>query len=238
MKQSQPKIVFLSASEGTSVNYIASLLSRHPELCVYKSRITLLENLMRLPARLVSSKNNALMETVFDFVSDDCFENGFPTLYDLEGLDENKNSFEVFSRLLQLYQKYTRPHASSIVYVFENSYSFRQLFDRYITTNNQAKYIHVMHDLADAENHEPGDIFLSSLCYGILQIRNSDFVKNYEYEYQRMFDFINASQTTAEFVAPGKKFYKRIEKLKETTSNWYNPVNTAYQSETEKVFIR
>lgn len=220
-----PKIIFLSHEEQSDSGYLVSLLKRHPDIYVFEGGDQLIDNLLKYPVAPFSIQNTIFFEVLFELMQDPCFLFGELALREFDEIGKSKNCFEAFFRLMKCFKNRNKHNASTIVYSFKSPVNFKTLFDQFIIKDLRVKYVHLLPD--PLLNISAADIaegsLLASVCYGVLQLKKSDFVASYEYEYKRLFSFLNSSPAISEPVKR-KKLYNKNVKLHNLENSWYSQV--------------
>ncbi len=239
-KKRNRQIVFISHEQSEDTGYLVNLLKRHPEICVFDGTDLLIDSLLKFPNAAFGIHNTVFFELLFELINDKRFMSSEFTPAEFEEVSKSKNCYEAFLTLMNLYCIKTKPSAMILAYRFPSPVNFKELFSNYIVRDLRAKYIHQFKDvfLNNEPAHENSDCILSSICNGILQVKQKDFVTNYEYEYKRLFRFLNSSVT--EISQPEKKkrkLYKKPAKLAEVQNSWFRQIVSENENKPEKVFV-
>lgn len=220
-----PKIIFLSHENQSDSGYLVSLLKRHPDIYVFEGGDQLIDSLLKYPVAAFSIHNTIFFEVLFELMHDPRFIFGELELQEFDELGKSKNCFEAFCRLMKCFKNRNKHHASTIVYSFKLPVNFKTLFDQFIIKDLRAKYVHLLPDQLLNTSHidvTEGSL-LASVCYGVLQLKKNDFVANNEYEYKRLFSFLNSSPAISEPVKR-KRLYNKNVKLHNLENSWYSQV--------------
>src|SRR6185436_3466241 len=241
-KKKHLQIVFISHEQNENTNYLVALLKRHTGICVFEGTDLLIDNLLKFPNASFRIHNTVFFELLFDLLSDKRFQSSEFTPLDFEEISKSKNCYEAFLKLMNFYCWKTKPAATTLAYNLPAPISFKELFGRYIVRDLKARYIHGYGEvfLNNEKTHgNSSDNLLSSICHGILRVKQNDFITNYEYEYKRLFRFLNSS--VAEPPQPEKKtkkLYKKSKKLAETENSWFRQIVSESENKPEKVFVK
>ena len=239
-KKENLQIVFISHEQNEDTGHLVNLLKRHPEICVFDGTDLLIDNLLKFPDAAFGIHNTIFFELLFEILNDKRFLSSEFTALEFEEISKSKNCYDAFLKFMQLYCIITKPSAVRLVYRFPQPVNFKELFSNYIVKDLRAKYIHQFNDvfLNDENTYaNSSDTILSSICNGILQVKQKDFVSNYEYEYKRLFAFLNSS--VIDFQKPEKKnkrLYKKSKKLAEVQNSWFRQIVSGNEMELEKLF--
>lgn len=220
-----PKIIFLSHEEKSDSGYLVSLLKRHPDIYVFEGGDQLIDNLLKYPVAPFSIHNTVFFEVLFELMHDQRFLFGELALHEFDEVGKSKNCFEAFFRLMKCFRNRNKHNASTIVYSFKSPVNFKTLFDHFIIKDLHAKYVHLLPDQLPSTSSidvTEGSL-LASVCYGVLQLKKSDFICNYEYEYKRLFSFLNSLPAISEPIQK-KRLYKKAVKLSTIENSWYSQV--------------
>lgn len=235
------QIVFISHEQNEDPGYLVNLLKRHPEICVFDGTDLLIDNLLKFPKASFGIHNTVFFELLFELINDKRFLTTEFTPAVFEDVSKGKNCYEAFLKLMQLYCNKTKPSALILAYRFPRPVTFKELFSNYIVNDLCAKYIHQFKDVFLNDEYlleNSSDNILSSICNGILQVKQKDFVSNYEYEYKRLFRFLNSSASEApQPEKKKKKLYKKSAKLAEVQNSWFRQIVSENENKPEKVFI-
>lgn len=240
-KKKNLQIVFISHEQNEDTDYIINLLKRHPEICVFDGTDLLIDSLLKFPNAAFGIHNTVFFELLFELINDKRFLSSELTPVEFEEVSKSKNCYDAFLKLMNLYCVKTKPSAITLAYRFPSPVNFKELFSNYIVRDLRAKYIHQFKEffLNNESVHEnSSDNILSSICNGILQVKQKDFVANYEYEYKRLFRFLNSS--VSEISQPekkNKKLYKKSVKLAEVQNSWFRQIISENENRPEKVFV-
>ena len=236
-KKKNPEIVFISYEQNEDAGFLVNLFKRHPEICVFDGTDQLVDNLLKFPNASFGIHNSIFFELLFDLFNDKRFPSSEFTPVEFEEVSRSKNCYDAFLKLMNLYCVKTKPDATMVAYRFPESTNFKTLFSNYIVRDLSAKYIHQLNFPLKREkriSENPSDNMLSAICTGILQIKQKDFEINYEYEYKRLFRFLNASLVeTPQMEKKNKKLYKKSVKLAEVQNSWFRQI----VADKEEVFI-
>lgn len=237
-KQNQFRVVFVSHEEQSSDGFLINLLNRHPEVCIFDGSDFLIDKLLQFPMATFGTRNSVFFDLVFDLASDERFRDSNFTIAECEKISDSKNCYEAFYKLMDFYRIKTKPTARTVVYKFKTPMDFNALFNNLIVKDLQAKYIHLLKD----ESVQPltetlfsGSV-LSSIYSCILQVKQQDFIRNYEYEYKRLFSFLNAS-ISEKPVKKTKSLYRKSQKLADVQNLWYDQVVSKTKTQPEEVLV-
>lgn len=240
-KKKNLQIVFISHEQNEDTCYLVNLLKRHPEICVFDGTDLLIDSLLKFPNAAFGIHNTVFFELLFELINDKRFLSSEFTLAEFEVMGESKNCYDAFLKLMNLYCIKTKPSAVTLAYRFQFPVNFKELFGNYIVRDLRAKYIHQFNGafLNNEPAHENSSgTILSSICNGILQVKQKDFVSNYEYEYKRLFRFLNFSvPEIPQAEKKNKKLYKKPVKLSEVQNSWFRQIVSENENKPEKVFI-
>jgi hypothetical protein len=235
------QIVFISHEQNENSCYLASLLKRHPGICVFDGTDQLIDNLLKFPNAPFGIHNTVFFELLFELINDKRFLASEFTPVEFEEVAKSKNCYEAFLKLMRFYCIQIKPAATILAYRFPEPVNFKKLFSDYIVKDLRAKYIHQLKNVfanTETANESSPDNMLSAICNGILQVKQKDFINNYEYEYKRLFRFLNSPVN--EIVQPekkNKKLYKKTQKLAEVQNSWFRQIVSENENKREKVLV-
>jgi hypothetical protein len=238
-KKKNLQIIFISYEQNEDPCYLVNLLKRHPEICVFDGTDQLIDNLLKFPDASFGIHNTIFFELLFELFNDKRFHLSESTLHEFDVICQNKSCYIAFLRVMELYCSKTKPTATTVAYKFPEPVSFKTLFSNYIVRDLRAKYIHQLTNVFTREKTSlkiisDNNNMLSAICNGILQVKQQNFVFDYEYEYKRLFRFLNAhSDVNAEAKKKGKKFHKRRVKLSEVQNSWFRQIISENENKEE-----
>lgn len=239
-KKKKLQIVFISHEQNEDTGYLINLLKRYPEICVFDETDLLIDNLLNFSNASFGIHNTVFFELLFELINDKRFLSSAFTPAEFEALSKSKNCYDVFLKLMNLYCIKTKPSALLLAYTFPQPVSFKELFSNYIVRDLHAKYIHQFKDVFlnnETTSENSSDTILSSICNGILQVKQNNFASNYEYEYKRLFRFLNYPiNEIPEQEKKTNKLYKKSNKLADVNNSWFRQIISENENSLEKVF--
>ncbi|MEO5569331.1 MAG: hypothetical protein ABIT08_09140 [Bacteroidia bacterium] len=240
-KKKSLQILFVSYDHNEDPCYLVNLLRRHPEICIFDGTDHLVDNLLKFPNASFGIHNTIFFELLFELFNDKRFHSSESTLPEFEEVCQSKSCYNAFLKIMKLYCNKTKPAATIVAYRFPEPTNFKTLFSNYIVRDLRAIYIHQLtNDHIDERitQEASSDTMLSAICNGILQVKQKNFVINYEYEYKRLFRFLSANfDVTSQPEKKIKKLYKKAHRLSEVQNSWFRQIISHTKKKPQEILV-